>query len=98
MAVYAPAETAILGGLLIAFVLFVRMAIRAGTVRSFQFQLSTFLAVWAISEVPRYLDSMGILDLTPISEYGLAIHTVSMVMFAAFITFRFSKFVLRGGR
>ena len=74
------------------------MAIKAGTVRSLQFQLSAFLAVWAISEVPRYLDSMGILDLTPIRDYGLAIHTVSMVMFAAFITFRFSKFVVRGGR
>jgi hypothetical protein len=97
MAVFPPAETIILGGVLVALVLFVRMAIKAGTVRSFQFQLSAFLVVWAISEIPRYLDSMGILDLTPIRLYGLVIHMISMILFAFFIIFRFSKFVVRAG-
>ena len=74
------------------------MAISAGTVRSLQFQLSSFLSIWAASEIPRVLGSIGVVDISPIREYGMVVHTVSMIAFATFITYRFSKFVVRTGK
>ena len=98
MVVFVPVEVGILVGVLIAFVLFVRLAILAGTVRSLQFQLALFLSIWTISEIPRVLNSIGAIDLSPIALYGAMIHTVSMVLFGLFIGYRFSRFVLRGGK
>lgn len=92
--VIVPVEVGILIGVLIAFVLFVRMAVSAGTVRSLQFQLAGFLSIWAISEAPRVLNSIGAVNLSAYSLYGTIIHTSSMVAFAIFITYRFSRFVL----
>ena len=97
MDVLVPVEVGILIGVLVAFILFVRLAILAGTVRSLQFQLALFLSIWTISEVPRVLNSIGAIDLSPIALYGAMIHTVSMVLFGLFIGYRFSRFVLRGG-
>jgi len=98
MDVIVSVEVGILLGVLIALALFVRMAVSAGTVRSLQFQLAAFLSVWSISEIPRVLDSIGAVDLSPIRLYGLMIHAVSMVLFALFIGYRLSKFVIRGGK
>jgi hypothetical protein len=98
MDVIVPVELGILLGVLVALALFVRMAISAGTVRSLQFQLALFLSIWSISEVPRVLDSIGAIDLSPVRLYGLVVHAVSMVLFGLFIGYRFSKFVIRGGK
>ena len=94
MDVIVPVELGILSGVLVALILFLRMALSAGTVKSLQFQLAAFLSVWAISEIPRVLDSIGVINLGSISLYGMMIHTVSMVLFAVFITYRFSRFVM----
>ena len=98
MDVIVPIEVSILIGVLVSFVLFVRLAVLAGTVRSLQFQLALFLSIWTISEVPRVLDSIGAIDLSPIRLYGAIVHTVSMVLFGLFIGYRFSRFVLKGGK
>jgi len=96
--VIVPVEIGILTGVLIALVLFVRMAVSAGTIRSLQFQLAGFLTIWTLSEVPRVLNSIGVLNLAAISLYGTMTHTASMVAFAIFIVYRFSRFVLGGKR
>ena len=96
--IIVPVEIGILVGVLIALVLFVRMALSAGTVRSLQFQLAGFLSIWTVSEVPRVLNSIGALDLSAISLYGTVTHTASMVAFAIFIVYRFSRFVLGSKR
>ena len=98
MDVIVPVEVGILVGVLVAFILFVRLAILAGTVRSLQFQLALFLSIWTISEIPRVLSSIGAIDLSPIALYGAMVHTVSMVLFGLFIGYRFSRFVLGGGK
>ena len=94
MDVIVPVEIGILSGVLVALFLFLRMAVSAGTVRSLQFQLAAFLAVWSLSEIPRVLDSIGVINLAPFSLYGMMIHTVSMILFGFFITYRFSRFVM----
>jgi hypothetical protein len=96
--VIVPVEVGILIGVLVSSILFVRLAVSAGTVRSLQFQLALFLSIWTISEIPRVLDSIGAIDLSPIRLYGAMVHTVSMVLFGLFIGYRFSRFVLRGGK
>jgi hypothetical protein len=96
--VIVPVEVGILIGVLVSSILFVRLAVSAGTVRSLQFQLALFLSIWTISEIPRVLDSIGVIDLSPIRLYGAMVHTVSMVLFGLFIGYRFSRFVLRGGK
>lgn len=98
MGIIIPVEVGILIGVLVSFVLFVRLAFSAGTIRSLQFQLALFLSIWTISEIPRVLDSIGVIDLSPIRLYGAMVHTVSMVLFGIFIGYRFSRFVLRGGK
>ena len=98
MDVIVPVEIGILIGVLLSFVLFVRLALSAGTVRSLQFQLALFLSIWTISEIPRVLDSIGTIDLSPIRLYGAVVHAVGMVLFGLFIGYRFSRFVLRGGK
>jgi len=96
--VIVPVEVGILVGVLVAFILFVRLAILAGTVRSLQFQLALFLSIWTISEIPRVLSSIGAIDLSPIALYGAMVHTVTRVLFGLFIGYRFSRFVLGGGK
>ena len=98
MNVIVPVEVGILIGVLVAFALLVRLALSAATVRSLQFQLALFLSIWAISEIPRVLDSIGAIDLSPIRLYGAMVHMVSMVLFGLFIGYRVSRFVLRGGK
>ncbi len=88
-------ETVILVGVIIALILLIRMVLKAKTLRSMQSQLSIFLTLWAVSEIPRYMDTIGLLDLSSIRIYGLAVHTVSMVLFELFIVYRFLMFVRR---
>lgn len=62
------------------------------TIRSLQFQLSLFLIVWIISESLRLLDFTGLISATADSRLlGLSLHTVSMVIFAVFVVYRFSR-------
>ena len=86
----------ILSGVVAAFMLSVRMMITAKTTRSLQFQLAGWLVIWTISEVWRYLGTIGAVNFSePLLLLGMGIHTVSMLAFAAFISIRFSKFIRR---
>ena len=86
----------IMCGVAIAFVLSLRMMITAKTRYSLQFQLAVWLVIWTISEIWRYLNTIGAVSFSePLLLVGMGIHTVSMLAFAVFISYRFSKFIRR---
>ena len=86
----------ILAGVVAAFILSLRMMLTAKTKKSLQFQLAAWLVVWTISEIWRYLGTVGAVSFSePLLILGMGIHTVSMLAFAAFISIRFSKFIRR---
>jgi hypothetical protein len=76
--------------LLIALGIFVWLAARSKSVRSFQFQMSIFLVVWILGEIAGSLQDSGIIEFTALQgDIGLEIHTVSMVFFSSMLWFRF---------
>ena len=76
--------------LIIALIIFVRLAIKSKSISSLQAQLSIFLIIWIVAELLRALLVIGVITTTPDLELlGLEIHTVSMVAFGAFILLRF---------
>jgi hypothetical protein len=63
------------------------------TVRSFQFQMFLFMLVLAVAEAPRILETLGVVTGGPYYDLvGLEIHSVSMVILAAFVGFRIYRF------
>jgi len=89
-------DSGILSGVVTAFVLSTRMMITAKTRNSLQFQLAAWLVIWTISELWRYLNTVGAVNFSePELLLGMGIHTVSMIAFAAFISYRFSRFIRR---
>lgn len=86
----------ILVGVIVAFALSVRMMITAKTRYSLQFQLAVWLIIWTVSEIWRYLNTIGVVNFSqPALILGMGIHTISMIAFAGFISYRFSKFIRR---
>jgi hypothetical protein len=76
--------------LLIALGIFVWLAARSKSVRSFQFQMSIFLVVWILGEIAGSLQDTGIIVFTALQgDIGLEIHVVSMVFFSIMLWFRF---------
>jgi len=86
----------ILTGVILSLLLSVRMMVTANTKASLQFQLAAWLVIWTVSEIWRYLNTIGAVNLSePLVLVGMEIHTASMIAFAAFISYRFSKFIRR---
>lgn len=86
----------ILTGVVVAFLLSLRMMFTAKTKNSLQFQLAVWLVIWTVSEIWRYLQTIGAVNFSqPVLLLGMGVHTVSMLAFAAFISYRFSKFIRR---
>lgn len=86
----------ILTGVVVAFLLSLRMMFTAKTKNSLQFQLAIWLVIWTVSEIWRYLQTIGAVNFSqPVLLLGMGVHTVSMLAFAAFISYRFSKFMRR---
>jgi len=86
----------ILTGVVVAFILSLRMMFTAKTKNSLQFQLAVWLVIWTVSEIWRYLQTIGAVNFSqPVLLLGMGVHTVSMLAFAAFISYRFSKFIRR---
>ncbi len=89
-------DSGILAGVVAAFILSVRMTLTAKTKNSLQFQLAAWLIIWTVSEIWRYLNTLGVVTLSAsVFILGTEIHTVSMIAFAGFISYRFSKFIRR---
>ena len=81
----------------IAFVMLAVMSTRSRTIYSFQFQMFLFGLILFISEVPKILGTLGLIDLASIEDIGLALHTVAMVPLSLFVAYRIYRF-LKGGK
>ena len=72
-------------GLIFAFLIFARLAVRAKNTGSFRFQLSIFMLIWVMAEIPKVASTLGLLSTAGFGLYGLTFHMVSMFAFALFI-------------
>jgi hypothetical protein len=79
--------------ILFAFAIFIRLALKGKSLGSFRFQLSIFLLIWVISEIPHIAGSLGLIATTGYQDIGLYLHAASMGVFALFIGWRSLKFV-----
>jgi hypothetical protein len=74
------------------------LAYRAKTFKSFQFEMFVVLLVLVISEAPKILSDLGLLDVSWFADAGLIIHSLSMVLISLFIAFRAGKYFRQGRR
>jgi hypothetical protein len=79
--------------ILIAFAIFTRLAFKGKSLGNFRFQLSIFLLIWVISEIPHIAKSVGLLAAIGYEEIGLYLHAVSMAVFATFVGWRSLRFL-----
>lgn len=78
--------------LIIALFLFMRLGIRAKSLRSVQAELSIFIVIWVIAELIRAMLLLGITETDPTLEFlSMITHTISMIAFGFFMTFRFYR-------
>lgn len=83
--------------LVIALILFARLAFKSKGLSSLQSQLSIFLIIWIIAELLRALLNLGLIAATSALQLlGFEIHTVAMVAFGVFLLFRFYRVASRG--
>lgn len=76
-----------------SFAIIAYLAFRTKTVRSFQFEMFLFMLVLAVAEIPRILETLGVITGGPYyDQVGLEIHSVSMVILAAFVALRVYRF------
>ncbi|TMI57195.1 hypothetical protein E6H18_05490 [Candidatus Bathyarchaeota archaeon] len=92
-AVMALFETFNLLLILLAFVIFTRLAFKGKGLGNFRFQLSIFLLIWVISEIPHIAESVGLIATSGYEDLGLYLHALSMGVFALFVGWRSLKFV-----
>ena len=74
--------------ILLVMGLFVIAMARTKTLRSFQFEMFVFAIVLFAAEVPRVLGTLGLVDVNSYEDFGLEVHSVSMVVLVAFVAIR----------
>ncbi len=82
-----------LAGLVVAFFVFSWLAIKARSLGSFRFQLSIFMLIWILAEVPHIATTLGLVSDLGFGLYGLTLHMISMFSFALFVGARSYKFL-----
>ena len=76
--------------LLGALGIFVWLAARSKSIRSFQFQLSIFIIIWIVGDMVSVLHDNGIIGFSALqSDLGSGIHLVSMVFFSMMLWLRY---------
>jgi len=76
--------------LLGALGIFVWLAARSKSIRSFQFQLSIFIIIWIVGDMVSVLHDNGIIGFSALqSDLGSGIHVVSMVFFSMMLWLRY---------
>ena len=76
--------------LFVALGIFVWLACRSHSVKSFQFQISIFILIWIGGEIMTTLHESGMFILpTVLHNLGIQIHFISMILFASIIFVRF---------
>ncbi len=78
-------ETFTLVGVLVAFLIFTRLAVKAKSLGSFRFQLSIFILIWVVAELPHIAGTLGLISIGGYETFGLAFHMLSMTAFALFV-------------
>jgi hypothetical protein len=79
--------------ILIAFAIFTRLVFKGKSLGNFRFQLSIFLLIWVLSEIPHIAESVGLIATTGYDDLGLYLHALSMGVFALFVGWRSLKLV-----
>jgi hypothetical protein len=69
-------------------IIFSALALKSRSVKSFSFQFSIFMLLWAAAEVPAVLSSVGVIVATAYETVGLELHFLSMFVFAGFVFLR----------
>jgi len=64
------------------------LAIKSHNIRTFQFQISSFIIIWIAGEIVNVIISINEID-HGIEDIGMQIHLVAMVLFAVLIWTRF---------
>jgi len=90
--VIAIFETFNLVMILVAFAIFARLAFKGKSLGNFRFQLSIFLLIWVLSEIPHVTVSLGLVATAGYEDFGLYLHALSMGVFALFVGWRSIKF------
>lgn len=80
-------------GIVLAAVIFTRLAIKGQSIGNFRFQLSIFILIWVAAEIPHILDSLGLVDASSYLTAGLMLHLISMIAFAVFVGTRSLRFL-----
>lgn len=88
----ALAELVSLSLILASVVVIFYLNFRIRNIRTFQFEILLFTLILVAAEIPRTLYSLGLVDLDFLSQTGLEIHSVSMVILALFVAYRTTGF------
>jgi hypothetical protein len=76
--------------LVIALMIFVWLVVKSRSIRSFQFQVSIFIAIMVAGGIVDLLSNNGIIQLPPgFQELGFLIHVGSMIFFSLMIWLRY---------
>ena len=74
--------------IMVSAVIFAALALKSKSVKSFSFQFSIFMLIWAAAEIPAVLSGAGVLVTTAYQNLGLEVHLISMFIFGGFVVFR----------
>ena len=80
-------------GVVLAAIIFARLAVKSKSLRSLQLQLSIFILIWVAAELPHIASTLSIIDETSYQTLGLAFHFTSMAAFAIFVGARSFQFL-----
>ncbi len=76
--------------LLLSLIIFVWLAVKSRSVRSFQFQTSVFIAIMVVGGLVELLLNNGLLKVSSaFEELGFLIHVGSMIFFSMMIWLRY---------
>ena len=76
-----------------SFLVVAYLAYRVKAIRSLQFEMFVVLLIITVSEIPKILSNIGIIDISNIETVGLIIHSTAMVFLAGFIGLRVAKYL-----
>jgi hypothetical protein len=76
--------------LFVALGIFVWLAARSKSIRTFQFQISIFIIIWVLGDLISLLHDNGVVIFSGLpKEFGSEIHLVSMLFFSAMLWLRY---------
>jgi len=92
-----PIDYLTLSLLLGSLVIFGWLALKSRSVKTFQFQISVFIAIMAAGGIVELLSNNGIIQLpSALQELGFLLHVGSMIFFSLMIWLRYYNSKMRG--